>query len=91
MITRNNVDKYLLDYDYDGTMYLQKDCSTCVLKKPARSKHCCEFVCLFVCLIVKLFVLFFFLTHSSDKYQAGALRPLSSGFLLSTYLPISLW
>ncbi|XP_065066452.1 uncharacterized protein LOC135692280 isoform X2 [Rhopilema esculentum] len=40
IVTRQTVSKYLKDYKYDGCMYAPKDCQTCHLKKPARSKHC---------------------------------------------------
>ena len=40
VVTGRTVDKYLADYLYDGVLYSPKDCSTCELKKPARSKHC---------------------------------------------------
>ena len=40
VITKDNIEKYLKDFEYDGTMYVPKDCSTCLIKKPARSKHC---------------------------------------------------
>lgn len=40
VITKGNVDKYLKDFKYDGILYIPKDCRTCLIKKPARSKHC---------------------------------------------------
>ncbi|CAN0897532.1 Probable protein S-acyltransferase 17 [Linum grandiflorum] len=35
-----NVAQYLDAYPYDDVLYKQKECSTCKLPKPARSKHC---------------------------------------------------
>ncbi|KAI8070418.1 DHHC palmitoyltransferase-domain-containing protein [Gongronella butleri] len=39
-ITAANVNQHLALYPHDGLIYLPKDCSTCSLAKPARSKHC---------------------------------------------------
>ncbi|KAJ5071959.1 palmitoyltransferase swf1 [Anaeramoeba ignava] len=40
IITSENVNNYLKLYPYDYMIYLPKECSTCKLPKPARSKHC---------------------------------------------------
>ncbi|KAJ8661924.1 hypothetical protein O0I10_002255 [Lichtheimia ornata] len=39
-ITAENVQQYLDHFKYDGLLYQPKQCSTCRLQKPARSKHC---------------------------------------------------
>ncbi|KAL5712749.1 protein S-acyltransferase [Ranunculus cassubicifolius] len=35
-----NVSQYLSAYPYDNIIYHKKECSTCLIPKPARSKHC---------------------------------------------------
>lgn len=40
IITAHNVNQALRTYEYDYVLFFPKDCSTCVLPKPARSKHC---------------------------------------------------
>ena len=41
VIKKENVDKYVKVFPYDGYMYHEKVyCPTCHLEKPARSKHC---------------------------------------------------
>ncbi|KAJ2959832.1 hypothetical protein NQZ79_g4769 [Umbelopsis isabellina] len=40
MITKDNVKKYMELYPYDGLIFEAKDCTTCKIPKPARSKHC---------------------------------------------------
>jgi len=40
IITKDNVQKYLDMYPYDGLIFEPRDCSTCKMPKPARSKHC---------------------------------------------------
>ncbi|XP_072976450.1 probable protein S-acyltransferase 17 [Typha angustifolia] len=39
-VTANNVSQYLSAYPYDNIIYTEKECSTCRITKPARSKHC---------------------------------------------------
>ncbi|KAG0185366.1 palmitoyltransferase swf1 [Apophysomyces sp. BC1034] len=39
-ITKNNVQSYLDHFPYDHLLYQPKECRTCKLQKPARSKHC---------------------------------------------------
>ncbi|XP_039019238.1 probable protein S-acyltransferase 17 isoform X2 [Hibiscus syriacus] len=39
-VTVDNVSHYLSVYPYDNIIYTKKECSTCKLPKPARSKHC---------------------------------------------------
>ncbi|GAB2218752.1 hypothetical protein Droror1_Dr00001982 [Drosera rotundifolia] len=39
-VKTENVSRYLSAYDYDNIIYSEKDCSTCRIPKPARSKHC---------------------------------------------------
>ncbi|KAF6176582.1 hypothetical protein GIB67_034444, partial [Kingdonia uniflora] len=36
----DNVTQYLSAYPYDNILYKEKECSTCKIPKPARSKHC---------------------------------------------------
>ncbi|KAI8148728.1 DHHC palmitoyltransferase-domain-containing protein [Fennellomyces sp. T-0311] len=40
IITKDNLQRFLDHYKYDELLYNPKDCSTCHLQKPARSKHC---------------------------------------------------
>uniref|UniRef100_A0A2P2KA18 S-acyltransferase n=1 Tax=Rhizophora mucronata TaxID=61149 RepID=A0A2P2KA18_RHIMU len=35
-----NVSEYISAYPYDNIIYKEKECSTCKIPKPARSKHC---------------------------------------------------
>ncbi|XP_064977113.1 probable protein S-acyltransferase 17 isoform X2 [Musa acuminata AAA Group] len=39
-VTTENVSKYVSAYPYDDIIYMEKECSTCKILKPARSKHC---------------------------------------------------
>ncbi|KAL4320038.1 hypothetical protein GQ457_18G007530 [Hibiscus cannabinus] len=39
-VTVDNISQYLSVYPYDNIIYTKKECSTCKLPKPARSKHC---------------------------------------------------
>lgn len=39
-VNAENVSQYLSAYPYDNIIYVEKECSTCKIKKPARSKHC---------------------------------------------------
>ncbi|KAI8813870.1 DHHC palmitoyltransferase-domain-containing protein [Cladochytrium replicatum] len=39
-VTSSNVRKALKIYDYDHVIFAEKQCSTCLIDKPARSKHC---------------------------------------------------
>ncbi|XP_048424534.1 probable protein S-acyltransferase 17 isoform X2 [Pyrus x bretschneideri] len=39
-VKADNVSLYLSAYPYDNIIYSEKDCSTCKIPKPARSKHC---------------------------------------------------
>lgn len=39
-INSENVSQYLSAYPYDNIIYFEKECSTCKIPKPARSKHC---------------------------------------------------
>uniref|UniRef100_A0A803PU68 S-acyltransferase n=1 Tax=Cannabis sativa TaxID=3483 RepID=A0A803PU68_CANSA len=39
-VTAENVSQYLSAYPYDNIIYSEKECSTCKIPKPARSKHC---------------------------------------------------
>ncbi|KAI8512360.1 Dynein heavy chain 3, axonemal, partial [Branchiostoma belcheri] len=41
VITKENVEKHLKLYEYDGRLYRESEhCRTCQFEKPARSKHC---------------------------------------------------
>ncbi|KAI9285897.1 DHHC palmitoyltransferase-domain-containing protein [Umbelopsis sp. AD052] len=40
IITKDNLQKYMDMYPYDGLTFEPRDCSTCKMPKPARSKHC---------------------------------------------------
>ncbi|KAJ8620649.1 hypothetical protein MRB53_029178 [Persea americana] len=39
-IKAENVSEYLSAYPYDNIIYTEKECSTCKIPRPARSKHC---------------------------------------------------
>ncbi|CAN1348030.1 Probable protein S-acyltransferase 17 [Linum perenne] len=39
-VSPENVYQYLYAYPYDDILYKEKECSTCKIPKPARSKHC---------------------------------------------------
>lgn len=39
-VTKNNVAQYISAYPYDNIIFTEKECSTCKIPKPARSKHC---------------------------------------------------
>ncbi|CAM8926032.1 hypothetical protein QQ045_023975 [Rhodiola kirilowii] len=39
-VNKENVSQYLSAYPYDGILFSEKECSTCKISKPARSKHC---------------------------------------------------
>ncbi|XP_008246544.1 PREDICTED: probable protein S-acyltransferase 17 isoform X1 [Prunus mume] len=39
-VKADNVSQYLSAYPYDNVIYSEKECSTCKIPKPARSKHC---------------------------------------------------
>ncbi|KAF7817874.1 putative protein S-acyltransferase 17 [Senna tora] len=39
-INSENVSQYISAYPYDNIIYAEKECSTCKIQKPARSKHC---------------------------------------------------
>ncbi|KNA04241.1 hypothetical protein SOVF_201490, partial [Spinacia oleracea] len=39
-VTAKNVSQYISVYPYDNVIYSDKECSTCKIPKPARSKHC---------------------------------------------------
>ncbi|KAL3825309.1 hypothetical protein ACJIZ3_021338 [Penstemon smallii] len=40
VVNSGNVSQYLSAYPYDNIIFSEKDCSTCKIPKPARSKHC---------------------------------------------------
>ncbi|WVY93475.1 hypothetical protein V8G54_032563 [Vigna mungo] len=39
-VNAENVSNYISAYPYDNIIYSEKECSTCKIPKPARSKHC---------------------------------------------------
>ncbi|XP_010546659.1 PREDICTED: probable protein S-acyltransferase 17 isoform X2 [Tarenaya hassleriana] len=39
-VKAENVSQYICAYPYDDIIYSEKECSTCKIPKPARSKHC---------------------------------------------------
>ncbi|XP_068663661.1 probable protein S-acyltransferase 17 isoform X1 [Aristolochia californica] len=39
-VNNGNVSEYLSAYPYDNIIFTEKECSTCKIPKPARSKHC---------------------------------------------------
>jgi len=39
-VNKDNVKEIQKRYPYDGLLFLRKECPTCKLEKPARSKHC---------------------------------------------------
>ncbi|KAJ8440140.1 hypothetical protein Cgig2_003465 [Carnegiea gigantea] len=39
-VKAENVSQYISAYPYDNIIYLEKECPTCKIPKPARSKHC---------------------------------------------------
>ncbi|KAL7133202.1 hypothetical protein ABFS83_12G124300 [Erythranthe nasuta] len=40
VVNSANVSQYLSAYPYDNIIFSEKECSTCKIPKPARSKHC---------------------------------------------------
>ncbi|KAK0599595.1 hypothetical protein LWI29_006762 [Acer saccharum] len=39
-VNAGNVSQYIAAYPYDNMIYTERECSTCKILKPARSKHC---------------------------------------------------
>ena len=40
IINKETLSRYSGNYPYDGMLYYAKDCRTCLVRRPARSKHC---------------------------------------------------
>ncbi|KAG6421084.1 hypothetical protein SASPL_117633 [Salvia splendens] len=40
VVNSSNVSQYLSAYPYDNIIFTEKECDTCKIPKPARSKHC---------------------------------------------------
>lgn len=40
VVNSSNVSQYLSAYPYDNILFTEKECSSCRIPKPARSKHC---------------------------------------------------
>ncbi|PKA60864.1 putative S-acyltransferase [Apostasia shenzhenica] len=40
IVNARNVTQYISSYPYDNKIYAEKECPTCNIPKPARSKHC---------------------------------------------------
>ncbi|CAL4914540.1 unnamed protein product [Urochloa decumbens] len=39
-VTAENVSQYVSAYPYDNIIFVEKECSTCKITRPARAKHC---------------------------------------------------
>ncbi|KAF8720946.1 hypothetical protein HU200_023352 [Digitaria exilis] len=39
-VTPDNVSQYVSAYPYDNIIFVEKECSTCKITRPARAKHC---------------------------------------------------
>jgi len=39
-VTAENVSQYVSAYPYDNVIFVEKECSTCKIPRPARAKHC---------------------------------------------------
>lgn len=39
-ITKKNAHQFKASFPYDGILYVPKECKTCGIERPARSKHC---------------------------------------------------
>ncbi|KAL6593978.1 hypothetical protein ACP70R_014213 [Stipagrostis hirtigluma subsp. patula] len=39
-VTAENVSQYVSAYPYDNVIFVEKECSTCKITRPARAKHC---------------------------------------------------
>lgn len=39
-VTAENVSQYVSSYPYDNIIFVEKECSTCKITRPARAKHC---------------------------------------------------
>lgn len=40
IVNKETVSRYADNYPYDAMLYYAKDCRTCLVRRPARSKHC---------------------------------------------------